>query len=78
MQANILKTLAGMKGGTAEEERASDEPSYRDDGPRAAEEREREKTRIRVNEFISVSELADADEGARRPRSCSSRSRKSA
>ena len=38
----------------------SDEPSYRDIiASRTAEEKEREKTRIRVNEFVSVSELAD-------------------
>ncbi|MDX2057279.1 MAG: translation initiation factor IF-2 [Gemmatimonadales bacterium] len=59
VQANILKTLAGMKGGPRK--RRSDEPSYRDLlASKSAEEREREKTRIRVNEFISVSELADA------------------
>ncbi len=59
VQANILKTLAGMKGGPRK--RRADEPSYRDMmATRSAEEKEREKTRIRVNEFISVSELADA------------------
>ncbi len=61
MQANILKTLQGMKGGTTRRKTRSDEPSYRDIiASRAAEEKAREKTRIRVNEFISVSELADA------------------
>jgi translation initiation factor IF-2 len=56
---NILKTMKGMKGGRKSRAR-SDEPSYRDVmAGRAAEERELEKTRIRVNEFISVSELAD-------------------
>ena len=59
VQANILKTLAGMKGGPRK--RRFDEPSYRDLlATRSAEEKEREKTRIRVNEFISVSELAEA------------------
>ena len=59
VQANILKTLQGMKGGVRGKRR-SDEPSYRDlIASRTAEEREREKTRIRVNEFISVSELAE-------------------
>ncbi len=59
VQANILKTLAGMKGGPRK--RRADEPSYRDMlATKSAEEREREKTRIRVNEFVSVSELADA------------------
>jgi translation initiation factor IF-2 len=57
VQANILKTLAGMKGGPRK--RRADEPSYRDLlATKSAEEREREKTRIHVNEFISVSELA--------------------
>ncbi|MEP6591022.1 MAG: translation initiation factor IF-2 N-terminal domain-containing protein, partial [Gemmatimonadota bacterium] len=62
VQANILKTLHGMKGTAGPRKKSrSDEPSYRDIiASRAAEEKEREKTRIRVNEFISVSELADA------------------
>ncbi len=56
---NIFKTLKGMKGRRKSRTR-SDEPSYRDVmAGHAAEERELEKTRIRVNEFISVSELAD-------------------
>ncbi len=59
VQANILKTLQGMKGGARGKGRRSDEPSYRDQlAGRLAEEREKEKTRIRVNEYISVSELA--------------------
>jgi len=58
VQANILKTLAGMKG--AVRKRRSDEPSYREVlAGLAAEEQEKEKTRIRVNEFISVAELAE-------------------
>ncbi|HSE28243.1 MAG TPA: translation initiation factor IF-2 [Gemmatimonadales bacterium] len=59
VQANISRTLQGMKG-ARRSVRRSDEPSYRDivAGQRA-EEREREKTRIRVNEFISVAELAE-------------------
>ncbi len=62
VQANILKTLQGMKGPAGRKGvRRSDEPSYRDvQAGRLAEEKEREKTRIRVNEFISVSELAAA------------------
>ena len=61
MQANILKTLHGMKGPAPRRKIRSDEPSYRDIiASRAAEEKEREKTIIRVNEFISVSELAEA------------------
>jgi translation initiation factor IF-2 len=50
-----------MKGGAGRKGRRSDEPSFRDvQAGRMAEEREKEKTRIRVNEFISVSELAGA------------------
>jgi translation initiation factor IF-2 len=62
VQANILKTLQGMKGPAGRKgARRSDEPSYREvQAGRAAEEKEREKTRIRVNEFVSVSELAAA------------------
>jgi translation initiation factor IF-2 len=61
VQANILKTLQGMKGPAGRKGRRSDEPSFRDlQAGRLAEEREKEKTRIRVNEFISVSELAAA------------------
>jgi len=58
VQANILKTLQGMKGGARK--RRADEPSYRDlIASRTAEEKEKERTRIRVNEFISVAELAE-------------------
>src|SRR5207249_6383180 len=47
------------KGG-ARGKRRSDEPSYRELlASRSAEEQEKEKTRIRVNEFISVAELAE-------------------
>jgi len=63
VQANILRTLQNIKGGTAGRKgaRRSDEPSYREQvAGRLAEEREKEKTRIRVNEYISVSELAEA------------------
>ncbi|MDX2261466.1 MAG: translation initiation factor IF-2 [Gemmatimonadales bacterium] len=61
VNANILKTLHGMKGPAPRRKIRSDEPSYRDIiASRAAEEKEREKTIIRVNEFISVSELAEA------------------
>ena len=57
---NILKTMKGMKGSRKTRGSRSDEPTYRDVmAGRAAEEREKEKARIRVNEFISVSELAD-------------------
>ena len=61
VQANILKTLQGMKGSPSRKKSRSDEPTYREIiASRAAEEKALEKTRIRVNEFISVSELADA------------------
>ena len=61
VHANILRTLQGMKGPAGRKGRRPDEPSFRDvQAGRLAEEREREKTLIRVNEFISVSELASA------------------
>jgi len=59
VQANITRTLQGMKGPAGRKGRRSDEPSFRDvQAGRLAEEKAREKTLIRVNEFISVSELA--------------------
>jgi translation initiation factor IF-2 len=61
VHANILRTLQGMKGPGGRKGRRPDEPSFREvQAGRLAEEREREKTLIRVNEFISVSELAAA------------------
>jgi translation initiation factor IF-2 len=61
VHANILKTLQGMKGPAGRKGRRTDEPSFRDlQAGRLAEEKEREKTLIRVNEFVSVSELATA------------------
>jgi translation initiation factor IF-2 len=61
VHANILRTLQGMKGPAGRKGRRTDEPSFREvQAGRVAEEREREKTLIRVNEFISVSELATA------------------
>jgi translation initiation factor IF-2 len=61
VQANILRTLQGMKGMAGRKGRRPEEPSFRDlQAGRLAEEREREKTLIRVNEFVSVSELAGA------------------
>ncbi len=57
--ANIEKTLAGMHRGTVKRGARRDPTSYREALERAKVEREAEKTRIRVNEFISVSELAD-------------------
>ena len=59
VQANILKTLQGMKGPVRKGARRSDGPSYQElQAGIAAEEAAREKTLIRVNEFVSVSELA--------------------
>lgn len=59
VQANIVKTLQGMRGGGRKGRARSDEPSFREvQADRMAAEREKEKTRIHVNEFISVSELA--------------------
>ncbi|MDX2193676.1 MAG: translation initiation factor IF-2, partial [Gemmatimonadales bacterium] len=61
VQANITRTMQGLRGAASggPRRRRADEPSYRDlEAGRLAEEREREKTRIRVNEFVSVSELA--------------------
>jgi translation initiation factor IF-2 len=57
--ANIEKTLAGMHRGTVKKGVRRDSSGYQEALARAKEEREAEKTRIRVNEFISVAELAD-------------------
>ncbi|MEO6209218.1 MAG: translation initiation factor IF-2 [Gemmatimonadaceae bacterium] len=57
--ANISKTMTAMRGAPARRgSRRSDEPSYREEveAQRAAEV-ECEKTIVRVNEFITVSEL---------------------
>jgi len=56
--ANIERTLAGMRGPQKRGVRR-DDSGAREALARQKEEREREKSRIRVNEFISVSELAD-------------------
>jgi translation initiation factor IF-2 len=60
VQANISRTLASLKGPTKKGvRRREEEPSFRElEEQRRAEEREREKTTVRVNEFITVSELA--------------------
>jgi translation initiation factor IF-2 len=59
--ANISKTMTAIRGAPARRgpRRSSDEPSYREEveSQRAAEA-ERERTTVRVNEFITVSELA--------------------
>jgi translation initiation factor IF-2 len=61
VQANITRTLATLKttGGRKGVKRRDDEPSFRErEEQRRIEEREREKTLVRVNEFITVTELA--------------------
>jgi len=61
VQANIMRTLQGMKGPAGRKGRRTDEPSFQTvQAGRLAEEKEREKTLVRVNEFVSVSELAVA------------------
>lgn len=62
VQQNIMKTLQGMKGSGGRKGRGRvGETNYRQVmAGLAAEERELEKTRIRVNEFVSVSELAES------------------
>jgi len=57
--ANIEKTLAGMHRGSVKKGVRRESSGYQEALARAKEEREAEKTRVRVNEFISVSELAD-------------------
>ena len=59
MQANILKTLAGHEGRRPRQAAHRRAQLSRSLASRTAEEKEREKTRIRVNEFISVAELAE-------------------
>ncbi len=61
VQANISRTLASIKGPGSKRSarRRDDGMSAREaEEMRRVEEREREKTTIRVNEFITVSELA--------------------
>jgi translation initiation factor IF-2 len=60
VQANITRTLASIK--TPQRKglkRRDEEPSFRErEEQRRIEERERERTIVRVNEFITVTELA--------------------
>ncbi len=61
VQANISRTLASIKGPgpRKSQRRRGDEPSARERAEiEREEERQREKTLVRVNEFITVSELA--------------------
>src|SRR5574338_790815 len=49
-----------MRGGSGKRGKRDDSPTYTQlQAGLAAEERQKEKTRVRVNEFVSVSELAD-------------------
>ncbi|MGD2135566.1 MAG: translation initiation factor IF-2 [Gemmatimonadales bacterium] len=62
VQANISRTLASIKGPGPKKSRGrrDDEPRAREIAEqRRQEEREREKTLVRVTEFITVSELAE-------------------
>jgi translation initiation factor IF-2 len=59
---NISRTLASIKGPIARKggHRREEGPSFRDiQDEKRREEKEREKTLVRVNEFITVSELAN-------------------
>ena len=60
--ANVSRTMAALKGTPGrpgKKGRRTDEPSFREqEEQRRREEQEREKTLVRVNEFITVSELA--------------------
>ena len=61
VQANISRTLASLKGPAVRKgpRRAQEEPGVREmEAQRRAEEAERARTTVRVNEFITVSELA--------------------
>ncbi|MFB3070295.1 MAG: translation initiation factor IF-2, partial [Gemmatimonadales bacterium] len=61
VQANINRTLASLRGSAQKKSprRRSDEPTFREiQKQRLAEEKEREKTLIRVNEYVTVSELS--------------------
>ncbi|HWO87526.1 MAG TPA: translation initiation factor IF-2 [Gemmatimonadales bacterium] len=56
---NVAKTLATIRGGPVKKlPRRRDDESREQEALRALEEKEKEKTRVHVNEFISVSELA--------------------
>jgi len=58
---NVARTLATIRGPARKGvRRRDDEPSFRDlEAQRVAEEKEKEKTLVHVNEFISVAELAE-------------------
>ncbi len=58
---NVARTLATIRGPARKGvRRRDDEPSFRDlEAQRVADEKEKEKTLVHVNEFISVAELAE-------------------
>jgi translation initiation factor IF-2 len=56
---NVARTLASIRSGPRKLVRRRDDESRELEAQRAAEEKEREKTLVRVNEFISVAELAE-------------------
>jgi translation initiation factor IF-2 len=67
VEENVKKTLAAMEGGGGGGKRRRREsgPSQQElEEQRREEEREREQTQVRVNEFLTVAELADLMEDA--------------
>ncbi len=61
VQENVKRTLAAIESGTGARKRKREAPSAEQEAEieRQALEAEAEKTRIRVNEFLTVSEFAD-------------------
>ncbi len=60
VKENVKKTLAALGGGTGKKRRRDSGPSRQEvERERLEQEREVEKTRVRVNEFLTVAELAD-------------------
>ncbi len=60
VQENVKKTLATMEGGTSRRRRRDSGPSQKEvEREQREQEIEREKTTVRVNEFLTVAELAD-------------------
>jgi translation initiation factor IF-2 len=59
VEENVKKTLAAMEGGGGKRRRRSSGPSQQEVEEQRQEELEKEKTEVRVNEFLSVAELAD-------------------
>jgi translation initiation factor IF-2 len=60
VQENVKKTLATMEGGSSRRRRRDSGPSQQEvEREQREQEIEREKTTVRVNEFLTVAELAD-------------------